>query len=54
MPLGGLDRALLAKNGVWLGLGAVIIIGLVIWGIVGLFGSSASAPRAPLATPSPP
>lgn len=51
MPLGGLDRALLAKNGVWLGLGAVIIIGLVIWGIVGLFGSSASAPRAPLATP---
>jgi hypothetical protein len=51
MPLGGLDRALLAKNGVWLGLGGVVVVGLVVWGIVGLFGSRAPAPAPTGAAP---
>ncbi len=46
MPLGGLDRALLAKNGVWLGLGAVAVVALVVWGIVALVGGSSSTPAA--------
>ncbi|NDC74693.1 XRE family transcriptional regulator [bacterium] len=51
MPLGGLDRALLSKNGIWLSLGAVIVISLVVWGIVSLFGNSAPATRTTTATP---
>jgi cytoskeletal protein RodZ len=51
MPLGGLDRALLSKNGIWLSLGAVVVIGLVVWGIVSLFGNSAPTPRTATATP---
>jgi transcriptional regulator with XRE-family HTH domain len=38
MPLGGLDRALLSKNGLWLGLGALVLLGLVIWGVIALVG----------------
>lgn len=38
MPLGGLDRALLSKNGLWLGLGAVVLLGLVVWGVIALVG----------------
>ena len=38
MPLGGLDRALLAKNGLWLGVGAVVLLGLIIWGVIALAG----------------
>jgi transcriptional regulator with XRE-family HTH domain len=48
MPLGGLDRALLAKNGVWIGLGGVLVLGLVIWGVVAFVG------RRPAETPSSP
>jgi transcriptional regulator with XRE-family HTH domain len=48
MPLGGLDRALLAKNGVWIGLGGVIVLGLVIWGVIAFVG------RRPAETPSSP
>jgi hypothetical protein len=51
MPLGGLDRALLAKNGVWLGLAGVVVVGLVVWGIVGLFGSRPPAPAPTGAAP---
>ena len=51
MPIGGLDRALLSKNGIWLSLGAVVVIGLVVWGIVSLFGNSAPTPRTATATP---
>ncbi len=42
MPLGGLDRALLSKNGLWLGLGGVVLLGLVIWGVVALVGGGDS------------
>lgn len=43
MPLGGLDRALLAKNGLWIGIGGVALLGLVIWGIVALVGGGSSS-----------
>ena len=50
MPLGGLDRALLSKNGLWIGVGAVVLLGLVIWGVVALIGgrsdSGTDAPPA--------
>ena len=46
MPLGGLDRALLAKNGLWLGLGGVVLLALVIWGVVSLVGGDDSASTA--------
>ncbi len=58
MPLGGLDRALLAKNGLWLGVGGVVLLGLVIWGVVSLVGggggdsaSTDSARTAPIEEP---
>ena len=38
MPLGGLDRALLSKNGLWIGIGAFALLALVIWGVVALVG----------------
>lgn len=38
MPLGGIDRALLSKNGVWIGVGAIVLLVLVIWGVVALLG----------------
>ncbi len=44
MPLGGLDRALLSKNGLWLGLGAVALLALVIWGVVALVGGGSDRP----------
>jgi transcriptional regulator with XRE-family HTH domain len=54
MPLGGLDRALLSKNGLWLGLGALVLLALLTWGVISLF-SGASEPRpAPVATTSEP
>lgn len=43
MPLGGLDRALLAKNGLWIGIGGVALLGLVVWGIVALVGGRSSS-----------
>ncbi|MEO0055750.1 MAG: hypothetical protein RLZZ50_1697 [Verrucomicrobiota bacterium] len=43
MPLGGLDRALLSKNGLWIGLGAVAALALIVWGVVAL----ASGPSTP-------
>ena len=43
MPLGGLDRALLSKNGLWIGLGAVVALALIVWGVVAI----ASGPSAP-------
>lgn len=43
MPLGGLDRAMLAKNGLWLGIGGVVLLGLVIWGVVSLFSGAGSS-----------
>ncbi len=51
MPLGGLDRALLSKNGLWLGVGAVALLVLVIWGVVALLGgrSETTRPEAPVA-----
>jgi cytoskeleton protein RodZ len=52
MPLGGLDRALLAKNGIWLGLAGVVVFGLVVWGVVYLLSDRAPSP-APVATPPP-
>lgn len=36
MPLGGLDRAMLAKNGPWIAAAAVAAIALLIWGVVAL------------------
>lgn len=47
MPLGGLDRALLSKNGLWIGLGAVVALALIVWGVVAI----ASGPSAPPARP---
>lgn len=45
MPLGGLDRALLAKNGLWIGAAAAVLLCLVVWGVVKLFsGDPAAAP----------
>ena len=44
MPLGGLDRALLSKNGIWIGAAAVIFLGLVIWGVVALVGGGSDKP----------
>ena len=38
MPLGGLDRALLSKNGLWIGIGAFVLLALVVWGVVALVG----------------
>lgn len=46
MPLGGLDRALLSKNGIWLGLAGVVLLALVVWGVVRL-ASGGSAEKAP-------
>jgi transcriptional regulator with XRE-family HTH domain len=46
MPLGGLDRALLSKNGLWIGLGAVGAVALVIWGVVALVGREPAKPIA--------
>jgi cytoskeleton protein RodZ len=53
MPLGGLDRALLSKNGLWLGLAAAAVLALVIWGVVALLShgsstASTSTPPSPL------
>ena len=45
MPLGGLDRALLSKNGLWVGIGAVVLLGLVIWGVVALLGGKSDSAR---------
>lgn len=44
MPLGGLDRALLSKNGIWLGLAAVVLLALVIWGVVRLASGGSDTP----------
>ncbi len=49
MPLGGLDRALLAKNGIWIGVAAVLLLGLVVWGVVKLFGGDPVATTPPAA-----
>ena len=51
MPLGGLDRALLAKNGLWIGIGVVALLPLVIWGVVALFSGESKpvAATAPVA-----
>lgn len=55
MPLGGLDRALLSKNGIWLGLAAIVLLGLIIWGVVALVGgrsdSKSEAPAAVVEEP---
>lgn len=55
MPLGGLDRALLSKNGIWIGLAAVVVLALVIWGVVALVGGGSrgktDAPSAIVAEP---
>ncbi len=48
MPLGGLDRALLAKNGLWLGIGVVALLPLVIWGVVALFSGESKPVAATL------
>jgi transcriptional regulator with XRE-family HTH domain len=56
MPLGGLDRALLAKNGLWIGLGAVVLLAVIVWGVATLFSgvskpaaaTAASVPAAPV------
>jgi transcriptional regulator with XRE-family HTH domain len=50
MPLGGLDRALLSKNGLWIGIGAVVLLALVAWGVITIVGSDSTSP-AP--TPAP-
>lgn len=44
MPLGGLDRALLSKNGLWLGIGAVVALGLIVWGVVAIASGPSSSP----------
>lgn len=44
MPLGGLDRALLAKNGLWIGVAAAVILCLVVWGVVKLFSGDPAQP----------
>jgi hypothetical protein len=44
MPLGGLDRALLAKNGLWIGVAAAVLLCLVVWGVVKLFSSDPATP----------
>ena len=46
MPLGGLDRALLSKNGLWIGLGAFAALALVVWGVVALVGREPAKPIA--------
>lgn len=46
MPLGGLDRALLSKNGLWLGIAAVVVLALVVWGVVRI-ASHRTAEKAP-------
>jgi transcriptional regulator with XRE-family HTH domain len=43
MPLGGLDRALLSKNGLWIGIGAVVLLALVVWGVVALIGGKSDS-----------
>ncbi|MCU0792473.1 MAG: helix-turn-helix domain-containing protein [Opitutaceae bacterium] len=50
MPLGGLDRALLAKNGLWLGVGGVVLLALVIWGVVRLASGDDSSSATASAT----
>jgi transcriptional regulator with XRE-family HTH domain len=45
MPLGGLDRALLSKNGLWIGLGAAALLALVVWGVVALLGGDSEPSR---------
>ncbi len=52
MPLGGLDRALLAKNGLWFGIGGVVLLGLVIWGVVAFVGRGSGPAAAPTPTAS--
>ncbi len=47
MPLGGLDRALLAKNGVWFGVAGVVALGLLVWGLIALFAPSESTAVTP-------
>lgn len=39
MPLGGLDRAMLAKNGPWIAAAAVAAAALLIWGVVALLSN---------------
>lgn len=51
MPLGGLDRALLAKNGLWIGIGAAVILCLVVWGVVSLFSGNSEKPAATVTAP---
>jgi cytoskeleton protein RodZ len=46
MPLGGLDRALLAKNGVWIGVAAAVVLCLVVWGVVKLFSGDPAQPSS--------
>ncbi|MCX6938418.1 MAG: helix-turn-helix domain-containing protein [Verrucomicrobia bacterium] len=53
MPLGGLDRALLAKNGVWIGVGAVAVLALVIWGVASLFSGGSKPAAVNAASPVP-
>jgi Uncharacterized protein conserved in bacteria len=50
MPLGGLDRALLSKNGIWIGLAAVVLLVLVIWGVVRLASGGSDTPPPAVAT----
>lgn len=45
MPLGGLDRAaLFSKNGLWIGIGAVVALGLIVWGVVAIASGPSSQP----------
>ena len=46
MPLGGLDRSILSKNGLWVGVGAAALLALVVWGLVALLGGSSPTPSA--------
>ncbi len=48
MPLGGLDRAMLAKNGPWIAAAAVAAAALLLWGVVALL----SNPEDPASTPA--
>jgi cytoskeleton protein RodZ len=49
MPLGGLDRALLSKSGLWVGIGAALILVLVVWGIIAFVGGSDRVETPPVA-----
>lgn len=51
MPLGGLDRALLAKNGLWIGVGSVVLLGLVIWGVIALVGGGSAKDSTSITAP---